>query len=62
MKLDLGINVHTANAQDKFLNNLAGVRDPEDKRKIIGHNFIEVFEEYVPKLKKEVEKTGGSID
>jgi GMP synthase (glutamine-hydrolysing) len=33
------------NAQDRFLENLAGITDPEAKRKIIGETFIRVFEE-----------------
>jgi GMP synthase (glutamine-hydrolysing) len=39
------------NAQEMFLGRLAGVTDPEAKRKIIGHAFIEVFEREVEKLK-----------
>lgn len=38
------LNLHTVDAQDLFLNKLAGVTDPEQKRKIIGYTFIEVFE------------------
>ena len=38
-------------ASEKFLNNLKGVTDPEKKRKIIGHTFIEVFEEEAKKHK-----------
>jgi GMP synthase (glutamine-hydrolysing) len=37
-------------AQDRFLNLLAGVEDPEQKRKIIGREFIRVFEEEARKL------------
>ncbi|HRU05481.1 MAG TPA: glutamine-hydrolyzing GMP synthase [Candidatus Brocadiia bacterium] len=40
-----------ADAADLFLERLAGVRDPEKKRKIIGHTFIEVFERESRKLK-----------
>ena len=39
-----------ANAEDKFLGRLAGVADPEEKRKIIGRTFIEVFDEEATKL------------
>lgn len=39
-----GLNLHYINAQDLFLDKLAGVDDPERKRKIIGGTFIEVFE------------------
>ncbi len=48
----LGINLHPVDASEKFLGRLAGVSDPEQKRKIIGRTFIEVFEE-------EAEKIGG---
>ncbi|MGE4490413.1 MAG: glutamine-hydrolyzing GMP synthase [Kiritimatiellales bacterium] len=40
-----GIDLHTAHAQDTFLDKLAGVTDPEQKRKIIGKTFIDVFAE-----------------
>lgn len=39
-----GLNLHYVNAQDLFLGKLAGVEDPEQKRKIIGLTFIEIFE------------------
>lgn len=38
------LNLHHVKAQDIFLSRLAGITDPEQKRKIIGHTFIEVFE------------------
>ncbi len=38
------LNLHYVEAQDLFLGRLHGVDDPEKKRKIIGHTFIEVFE------------------
>ena len=41
----LGLNVKGVDASDQFLDALAGVRDPETKRKIIGKVFIEVFDE-----------------
>lgn len=41
----LGLNVIGVDASDRFLGKLAGVRDPERKRKIIGSEFIEVFAE-----------------
>jgi GMP synthase (glutamine-hydrolysing) len=40
----MGIRVIRVNAQDEFLDALAGVADPEEKRKIIGRKFIDVFE------------------
>jgi len=40
-----GIRLVTVNVEEKFLNALAGVSDPETKRKIIGREFIRTFEE-----------------
>lgn len=45
-----GMNFIRANAQDRFLGKLKGVTDPETKRKIIGEEFIRVFEEESDKL------------
>ena len=39
----LGLNVIGVDASEKFFNDLAGVTDPEEKRKIIGRDFVEVF-------------------
>jgi len=47
---NLGVNVIRVNAEDRFLAALAGVSDPEEKRKIIGRLFVEVFEEESEKL------------
>lgn len=47
----LGLNVIGVNAEDRFLDKLEGVSDPEKKRKIIGKVFIEVFEEEAHKVK-----------
>ncbi|MEE9392727.1 MAG: glutamine-hydrolyzing GMP synthase [Planctomycetota bacterium] len=44
------MDFHRVNAQDRFLSELAGVSDPETKRKIIGRVFIEVFEEKANEL------------
>ncbi|MDR0796047.1 MAG: glutamine-hydrolyzing GMP synthase [Tannerella sp.] len=46
----LGLNVIGVDAKEKFYRDLAGVTDPELKRKIIGKGFIEVFEEEAKKL------------
>ena len=46
------IRLIRVNAQDRFLSRLAGVADPERKRKIIGEEFIRVFEEEAHKLGK----------
>ena len=44
------INLVRVNAKDRFLAKLAGVTDPETKRKIIGEEFIRVFEEEAKKI------------
>ena len=46
----LGANLIYVDAVDRFLDKLAGVSDPEQKRKIIGAEFIRVFEEEARKL------------
>ena len=46
----LGIPLLTVDASERFLRALAGVEDPEKKRRIIGHLFIEVFEEEAKRL------------
>ncbi len=46
------MNLIRVNAQERFLSKLAGVEDPEKKRKIIGEEFIRVFEEESQKLGK----------
>ena len=46
----LGANLIYIDATDRFLDKLAGVDDPEQKRKIIGGEFIEVFDEEAAKL------------
>ena len=49
-KRTFGVNLIRVNAGERFLQKLAGVRDPETKRKIIGEEFIRVFEEEAEKL------------
>lgn len=46
----LGMNLVCVDAQDRFLTRLAGITHPEEKRKIIGEEFIRVFEEEAGKL------------
>jgi GMP synthase (glutamine-hydrolysing) len=46
----MGINVIAVNAEEKFLQALKGVTCPEEKRKIIGHTFIDVFDEEAHKI------------
>ena len=48
----LGVNVIRVDAQERFLSNLSGVTDPEKKRKIIGKEFIRVFEDEAKKIGK----------
>ncbi len=43
--LNPNIKIEYIDASEKFLSKLKGISDPEEKRKIIGHTFIEVFEE-----------------
>ncbi|MBR5113565.1 MAG: glutamine-hydrolyzing GMP synthase [Clostridia bacterium] len=54
MKTQMGLNLIRVNAKDRFLTRLAGVTQPEQKRKIIGEEFIRVFED----IAKEI----GSVD
>ena len=48
----MGLNVVGVDAGEKFLGDLKGVTDPEQKRKIIGRDFIEVFDAEAQKLKE----------
>lgn len=48
----MGLNVKGVDASDRFLNELQGVEDPEQKRKIIGRVFIEVFDDEAHKVPK----------
>lgn len=46
----LGLNVIGVDASEKFFNDLAGVTEPEQKRKIIGRDFVEVFNAEAKKI------------
>jgi GMP synthase (glutamine-hydrolysing) len=46
----MGVRVIRVDAEDRYLSELAGVTDPEQKRKIIGRLFIEIFDEEASKL------------
>lgn len=48
-KINLKVPLVTVDAVDSFLGKLSGVSDPEEKRKIIGHTFIEEFEKEAKK-------------
>jgi GMP synthase (glutamine-hydrolysing) len=57
----MGVKVIHVDAEARFLNALHGVTDPEQKRKIIGGLFIEVFEEEAAKLKNAQWLAQGTI-
>jgi len=48
---EMGLNIHGVNASERFLEELKGIDDPEQKRKIIGRTFIDVFDEEAHKIK-----------
>ncbi|MHA7306796.1 glutamine-hydrolyzing GMP synthase [Arthrobacter sp. TMN-49] len=56
-----GAKLYVANEQDRFLNALAGVSDPETKRKIIGREFIRAFEEAERAIMAEAASEGEEI-
>ncbi len=58
MRDDLGLNVVAVDASERFLAKLAGVTDPEQKRKAIGNEFIAVFDDEAKKI-FEAEKSSG---
>ena len=52
MKNEMGLNLIRVNAQQRFLDKLAGVTEPEKKRKAIGEEFIRVFEDVAKEIGK----------
>lgn len=48
---NMGVKVIRADAESRFLDKLVGVADPEQKRKIIGNTFIEIFDDEAAKLR-----------
>ncbi|MGA8298291.1 MAG: glutamine-hydrolyzing GMP synthase [Terriglobales bacterium] len=54
----LGLHLVAVDATDRFMTKLAGVSDPETKRKIIGNEFIEVFDDEAHRI----EQTEGHVD
>jgi GMP synthase (glutamine-hydrolysing) len=58
MREQLGLNVVAVDASERFLAKLAGVTDPEKKRKVIGNEFIAVFDDEAKKI-FEAEKSAG---
>jgi GMP synthase (glutamine-hydrolysing) len=57
-----GIRLVTVDARAQFLDALAGVTDPETKRKIIGREFIRTFEQAAADLVAEAQDEGGAIE
>lgn len=57
----MGIDLITVNAEERFLSALAGVNDPEEKRKIVGGLFISIFEEESKKIKNAAWLAQGTI-
>lgn len=56
-----GLNIIKVDAEERFLNALVGKSDPEEKRKVIGHEFIEVFDEEASKLQNAKWLAQGTI-
>ena len=57
----MGLNVKGVDASERFLSALAGVTDPEKKRKAIGNSFIEVFDDEAHKIKDVTWLAQGTI-
>ena len=49
-KENLGVNVIHVDAAERFMTALSGVIDPEEKRKVIGREFVDIFQEEAAKL------------
>jgi GMP synthase (glutamine-hydrolysing) len=57
-----GVDLKVVDAQERFLTALAGVSDPEEKRKIIGREFIRVFEAAAREVIEEAGTHGETVD
>jgi GMP synthase (glutamine-hydrolysing) len=57
-----GVSLVVVDAREQFLNALAGVADPEQKRKIIGREFIRCFEQAARDLVGSADKTGHPVE
>ena len=57
-----GVRLVVVDAQQRFLDALAGVTDPEQKRKIIGREFIRVFEDAARDIVAEAGESGRTVD
>jgi len=58
----LGLKLVAADAGKRFMDKLAGVTDPEAKRKIIGNEFIAVFDDEAHRITQETEGPGTNLD
>jgi GMP synthase (glutamine-hydrolysing) len=58
---NMGVKVIRVNAEDRFLQGLTGVTDPEQKRKIIGNLFIDIFEEEASRITNATFLAQGTI-
>ena len=58
---NMGLKLIVVDAIDRFMNALAGVSDPEQKRKIIGREFVNVFQEEAAKIKNAKRLAQGTI-
>jgi GMP synthase (glutamine-hydrolysing) len=59
---NLGLRLDAVDATNRFLGKLKGVTDPETKRKIIGNEFIAVFEDESLRIAKRIAEEEGSVD
>jgi GMP synthase (glutamine-hydrolysing) len=57
----LGLHIDAVDASKRFLNKLAGITDPEAKRKIIGNEFIAVFDEEAHRIEKKEGKVNWLV-
>jgi GMP synthase (glutamine-hydrolysing) len=57
-----GVKLKVVDAEERFLSALAGVSDPEEKRKIIGREFIRVFEQAASEIVAEAGEHGESVE
>jgi GMP synthase (glutamine-hydrolysing) len=58
---NMGVKVIRVNAEERFLQGLSGVTDPEHKRKIIGNLFIDIFEEEAARISNATWLAQGTI-
>lgn len=61
MRESLGLKVVAVDASDRFLRRLAGVTDPEEKRKVIGNEFIAVFDDEARKIFEHERHVGEEV-